>query len=77
MSKEEYVEVTIMVPKSLMKLLENEKFLGWKRGKFFESAIRSLICISLRHMTLEDEKRIHEKYSRDVGVIYLPKSLNC
>jgi len=74
MSKE-LVEVTTKVPKSLMKLLEAENYLGWDRKVFFESAIRALICISLGHMTLEDEKRIHEKYGRDVGVIYLPESL--
>jgi len=77
MSKEDLVEVTIKVPKELVDCLEAEKYLGWDREVFFESAIRALICISAGHLTLEEEQKFHEKYGRDVGVIYLPESFDC
>lgn len=64
--KEQYVEVTIRVPKKLMELLEAEDYLGWKREDFFEAAIRGHIGITVDNFPWEEAEAFFRKYGKNI-----------
>ena len=71
--KEETVEVTIKIPKSLMKLLEDEKFFGFDREYFFEAAVRGMIGCYEGTLDIDELTKFHKKYGREVAVHYVPE----
>ena len=66
MSKEEYVQLTIKVPKRLIQVLEDENYFGWNKEDFFVAAIKDGISCELSELDIDEVRRIHKKYGEDV-----------
>jgi len=73
MSKEEFVEVTVKVPKHIMDMLEKEKFFGWDKEAFFSESVRHTIGAELSEMDVDETQRIYKEYGKDIDVITVVK----
>lgn len=67
--KEEYVEVTVKVPKRLMRLLEDQDFFGWTKEEYFTAcALRGTDC-ELNELDTTESLRLQKKYGHDINVL--------
>ena len=67
----EKVEVTISVPKDLLKLLEAENYFGWNKQDFFAASVIRSVDIEVHDLDYQDEEKLREKYGEDVGTLYI------
>jgi len=72
--EQDLVEVTIKVPKKLMKLLEEQEYFRFDRQYFFEAAIRSLIGCTIGAWDHPELEAFYEKYGRNIDTYYLPRN---
>ena len=73
MSKEEFVEVIVKIPKHIMDMLEKEKFFGWDREAFFSESVRHTIGAELSEMDVDKTQRIYKEYGDDIDRINIVK----
>jgi len=66
--KEEYVEVTVKVPKRLMELLEDQEYFGWNKDDFFTVATHRSIDCELSEMDVTESECIEKKFGHEVNV---------
>jgi len=73
LTKEEFVEVTVKVPKNIMDMLEKENFFGWDKEAFFSESVRHTIGAELSEMDVDKTKRIYKEYGDDIDRIDIVK----
>ena len=71
MSEQETLEVTIKVPKRLMRLLEAENYFGWKKEDFLVAAIIRSIDIEIHDLDYRKEEKLLEKYGENIGTLHI------
>ena len=69
MSKQEYVEVTVKIPKRLMDMLGAEDYFGWSKEDFFIVAVKRSISCELGELDWDEEKELEAKYGEDLGIV--------
>lgn len=74
-AKEEFVEVTIKIPKKLMDMLEAENYFGYTKDGFFVAAIKSITGCLWSVMHYEKELKLRKKYGEDSITYELPEGL--
>ena len=67
--KEEYVELTIRVPKRLMDMLEQENYFGWSKEDFFVVAVKRGISCEVNDMDIDELSKFREKYGEDLDMV--------
>ena len=70
---QETVEVTIKVPKHIMKILENEKYLGWRKNDFYVASIIANISCEASAMDFNKMKALETKYGKHLGSVCYEK----
>jgi len=71
LAKQETVEITIRVPKSLLACVEAEGYFNFKREYFFEAAIRGMIGSSIGNLSSKDTEKFYEKYGRNIDEYFV------
>jgi len=67
--KEEYVEVTVKVPKRLMELLEDQNYFGWSQEEYFTACMLRGTDCELNELDVTESERLQKKYGHDVSVL--------
>ena len=65
--KEEYVEVTVKVPKRLIAFLEDQDYFGWKKEDFFTSAVHCKTDCEVNELDVDIVAELQRKYGLDFG----------
>lgn len=72
MSKKELVEVTIKVPKRIMRLLEAENYFGYTKDEFFVAAVKGHIGVAADNISYETTLRVNKKYGSEISTYTFP-----